>query len=343
MLGCGSCSLSRRHSQADPGKHTVAMAEMTGLVENPQGESKAEDGQTAEPRCSLSQLEDNLSEANVQLAEVEKSQAEINAIRLQAESSHLSWEHEEAQSRLNQNIYIMISLTLQANDVKRQWMKSQRTKLTVRLPVAEETAESLQAWVASTEKTRQRLQKEVEDLRVDLEKTRNPAIQEHIQHQPDQLRASTEIPGSLSVRLKKVNCFACSSIWLRLKLTLTEEHEKEEFETTRNNHQHATESLQASLETGAKGSAEALRLKKMDTDLSSMEMHLDCANTNHSELLRTLNKLQQHVKDLRIERAEDACWHKEQLQTEREEEQTGLEGSERSRKLLEQAEVMEKT
>lgn len=46
--------------------------------------------------------------------------------------------------------------------------------------------------------------------------------------------------------------------------------------------------------------------------------------------------------DLRIERAEDACWHKEQLQTEREEEQTGLEGSERSRKPLEQAEVMEK-
>ncbi|KAK2543630.1 hypothetical protein Q9966_002496 [Columba livia] len=279
MLGCGSCFLSRRNSPADPGKHTVAMAEMTGLVENPQGESKAEDGQTGhqcrddDPSESLkslqkSQLEDNLSEANVQLAEVEKSQAEINAIRLQAESSHLSWEHEEAQSRLNQNIYIMISLTLQANDVKRQWMKSQR--------------------------------------------------------------------------LKKVNCFACSSIWLRLKLTLTEEHKKEEFETTRNNHQHATESLQASLETGAKGSAEALRLKKMDTDLSSMEMHLDCANTNHSELLRTLNKLQQHVKDLRIERAEDACWHKEQLQTEREEEQTGLEGSECSRKPLEQAEVMEK-
>lgn len=69
----------------------------------------------------------------------------------------------------------------------------------MRLSVAEETAESLQAGVASTEKTRQRLQKEVEDLRVDLEKTRNPAIQEHIQHQPDQLRASTEIPGSLSV------------------------------------------------------------------------------------------------------------------------------------------------
>lgn len=38
---------------------------------------------------------------------------------------------------------------------------------------------------------------------------------------------------TLLCRLKKVNCFACSSIWLRLKLTLTEEHEKEEFETTR--------------------------------------------------------------------------------------------------------------
>lgn len=57
---------------------------------------------------------------------------------------------------------------------------SLRTKLAVRLQEAEKTAESVQAWVANMGKTRQRLQKVVEDLTVDLEKARNPAIQECI-------------------------------------------------------------------------------------------------------------------------------------------------------------------
>jgi len=51
------------------------------------------------------------------------------------------------------------------------------------------------------EKTRQRLQKEVEVLTIDLEKARNPAVQECIQHKPDQqdLRPGTGRPGSISV------------------------------------------------------------------------------------------------------------------------------------------------
>lgn len=61
---------------------------------------------------------------------------------------------------------------------------SLRTKLAVKLQEAEVTAESVQAWVANTEKTKQRLQNK--DLTVDLEKARNPAIQECIQHKPDQ-------------------------------------------------------------------------------------------------------------------------------------------------------------
>lgn len=54
----------------------------------------------------------------------------------------------------------------------------------MKLQEAEVTAESVQAWVANTEKTKQRLQNK--DLTVDLEKARNPAIQECIQHKPDQ-------------------------------------------------------------------------------------------------------------------------------------------------------------
>lgn len=57
------------------------------------------------------------------------------------------------------------------------------------------------------------------------------------------------------------------------------------------------ESLQASLESEAKGRAEALRMKKkMETDLNEMEIQLDHANKNNSELVKTLKKLQQQIK-----------------------------------------------
>ncbi|XP_059935362.1 myosin-16 [Mesoplodon densirostris] len=131
-------------------------------------------------------------------------------------------------------------------------------------------------------------------------------------------------------------------------------HEKEEeFEATRKNHQRAIESLQASLEAEAKGRAEALRLKKkMETDLNEMEIQLDHANKNNSELVKTLKRLQQQIKDLQIQMDEDARQHgelREQhnlqerrlslLQTELDELRLALEGSERSRKLLEQEAV----
>lgn len=67
--------------------------------------------------------------------------------------------------------------------------------------------------------------------------------------------------------------------------------------TCRKNHQRPNESLQASLEAEAKGWAEALRLKKkMETDLNEMEIQLDHANKNNSELVKTLKRLQQQIK-----------------------------------------------
>ncbi|KAL2100734.1 hypothetical protein ACEWY4_002495 [Coilia grayii] len=128
-------------------------------------------------------------------------------------------------------------------------------------------------------------------------------------------------------------------------------HEKEEeFEITRKNHQRTVESLQASLEAEAKGRAEALRMKKkMETDLNEMEIQLDHANKNNSELVKTLKKMQQQIKDMQMQMDEDARQHEELreqyslqerrlslLQTEMEEIRSGLEASERSRKVLEQ-------
>ncbi|KAM6121792.1 LOW QUALITY PROTEIN: uncharacterized protein MYH16 [Phoenicopterus ruber ruber] len=427
-------------------------------------------------------LEDILSEANAQLAEVEKSQAEINAIRLQGKfldsfvqcylplillfpyissnsgspALQLSWEHKEAQSRLNQIVYIKSSLTSQADDLRQLdeesksctaavvsladtkrhldlmkepeeeskaelqclvsklntevtiWrtkyrtdaiertkeLEETKTALAVRLQEAQETAESVQARAANTEKTKQRLQKEAENLTVNLEKANaagaaldkkqrafdkmlaewqqktqelqvavdssqkeyttenfelktayeeslehlesmkkeNKALQEEIKDlinqlgeggksihelrkrrlelEKDELQvALEEAESSLEAEESKLICVQLKRA--QVKVDTDRRHEKEEFETTRNNHQHATESLQASLEIEA--DAEALRLKKIDTDLTSTEMQLDHTNRNNSELVRTLTKLPQHFKDLRIQ-ADDAAGQREELQ-----------------------------
>lgn len=73
------------------------------------------------------------------------------------------------------------------------------TKLSVGLREAEETAELVQVWAANMEKNKQRLQDELEDLTVDLEKARNPAIWECQQDKPalQDLRPGTGSPGSL--------------------------------------------------------------------------------------------------------------------------------------------------
>lgn len=66
--------------------------------------------------------------------------------------------------------------------------------------------------------------------------------------------------------------------------------------------------MQASLEAETKGRAEALRLKKkMETDLNEMEIQLDHANRNNSELVKTLKRLQQQMKVM--------IWEEEELIT----------------------------
>lgn len=63
----------------------------------------------------------------------------------------------------------------------------------------------------------------------------------------------------------------------------------------RKTHHRAVESLQASLEVKAKG--QALRLKKkIESDLNEIEIQLDHANKNNSELVKTLKRLQQQIK-----------------------------------------------
>ncbi|ETE60061.1 Myosin-7 [Ophiophagus hannah] len=253
-------------------------------------------------------------------------------------------------------------------------LEETKRKLTARLQEAEETAETAQARVASMEKYKQKLQMEVEDLTLDLEKA-NAACAvldkkqrafdkmlsewqqkcEELQleeikdlidqlgeggrsvHELQKMKKKLEIEkDELQVALEEAESSleVEESKLIRIQLELAQVkadidrriHEKEEeFEAT-------------SLELEAKGRAEALRLKKkMETDLNEMEIQLDHANKNNSEL------------DMQMQMDEDARQHEELreqynlqerrlslLQTELEEVRTGLEGSERSRKLIEQ-------
>ncbi|XP_050929630.1 myosin-16 [Lates calcarifer] len=184
-------------------------------------------------------LEDNLVEANARLAEMERTQTELNTakIHLTAENNDLSRELQDVQSKLTQVTRLKASLTSQIDELKRQvdeeskgrntavvglanarhdlslvreqleeeleargelqrlvsklnadvtsWrtkyetdaihrteeLEETKRKLAVRLQEAEEAAEAAQARAASLEKVKQRLQGEVEDLTIDLEKS----------------------------------------------------------------------------------------------------------------------------------------------------------------------------
>lgn len=66
---------------------------------------------------------------------------------------------------------------------------------------------------------------------------------------------------------------------------------------TRRNHQHAIESMQATLDAEAKSRNEAIRVKKkMEGDLNEMEVQLNHANRLATESQKMVRNLQTQVK-----------------------------------------------
>ncbi|KAM9583763.1 LOW QUALITY PROTEIN: uncharacterized protein MYH16 [Trichechus inunguis] len=224
--------------------------------------------------------------------------------------------------------------------------------------------ESFQDHLESVKKENKTLQRESEEIKDLIDQLGEGGRSVHelqklkkkLEIEKEELQvALEEVESSLEVKDSKVIRIQLELAQVKADIDQRIHEKEEEFEATRKNHQRTIESLQASLEAEAKGWAEALRLKKkMETDLDEMEIQLDHANKNNSELVRTLKRLQQ-IKDLQVQMDEDTWQHEELrkqknlqewrlslLQTELEEVRSALEGSERSRKLLEQ-EVMEIT
>ncbi|XP_053186083.1 myosin-7-like [Scomber japonicus] len=124
----------------------------------------------------------------------------------------------------------------------------------------------------------------------------------------------------------------------------------EEMEQAKRNQQRVVDTLQSSLESETRSRNEALRLKKkMEGDLNEMEIQLSQANRQAAEAQKQLKSIHTHLKDSQLQlddalRANDDL--KENiaiverrnnlLQAEVEELRSGLEQTERVRKLAEQ-------
>ncbi|XP_062284525.1 myosin-7-like [Scomber scombrus] len=124
----------------------------------------------------------------------------------------------------------------------------------------------------------------------------------------------------------------------------------EEMEQAKRNQQRVVDTLQSSLESETRSRNEALRLKKkMEGDLNEMEIQLSQANRQAAEAQKQLKSIHTHLKDSQLHlddslRANDDL--KENiaiverrnnlLQAEVEELRSGLEQTERGRKLAEQ-------
>ncbi|XP_042858235.1 myosin heavy chain, muscle-like, partial [Penaeus japonicus] len=74
---------------------------------------------------------------------------------------------------------------------------------------------------------------------------------------------------------------------------------EEEFEHTRKNHQRALESMKASLEAEVKSKAEVLRIKKrLESDISELEVSIDHSNKAYSDLQTQVKKLQGETREM---------------------------------------------
>ncbi|XGW09174.1 hypothetical protein V3C99_011464 [Haemonchus contortus] len=166
---------------------------------------------------------------------------------------------------------------------------------------------------------------------------------EELQHALDEAEAALEAEESKVLRAQVEVSQIRSEIEKRIQ------EKEEEFENTRKNHQRAMDSMQASLETEAKGKAELLRVKKkLEADINELEIALDHANKANADAQKNLKRYQEQIRELQLQVEEEQRQRDEireqffnaekratLLQSEKEELLVSNESSERARKQAE--------
>uniref|UniRef100_A0A7E4ZQZ6 Myosin-3 n=1 Tax=Panagrellus redivivus TaxID=6233 RepID=A0A7E4ZQZ6_PANRE len=166
---------------------------------------------------------------------------------------------------------------------------------------------------------------------------------EELQHALDEAEAALEAEESKVLRAQVEVSQIRSEIEKRIQ------EKEEEFENTRKNHARAIDSMQASLETEARGKAELLRVKKkLEADINELEIALDHANKANADAQKNLKRHQEQIRELQLQVEEEQRSRddiREQylnaekratlLQSEKEEILVALEQAERARKQAE--------
>uniref|UniRef100_A0AAF5I0Q2 Myosin motor domain-containing protein n=1 Tax=Strongyloides stercoralis TaxID=6248 RepID=A0AAF5I0Q2_STRER len=145
--------------------------------------------------------------------------------------------------------------------------------------------------VHELQKIRRRLEMEKEELQTALEDAEAALEAE----ESKVMRAQIEVTQIRSEIEKRLN------------------EKEEEFENTRKNHQRALESMQASLETEARGRTELLKMKKkLESDINELEIALDHASKANIDAQKNIKRYQDNVRELQTQ-LEEEQHHKEEL------------------------------
>merc|ERR1711953_38258 len=176
-------------------------------------------------------------------------------------------------------------------------------------------------------------------------------IRKRLEAEKMELQAALEeAEGALEQEENKVLRAQLELTQVRQEIERRIGEKEEEFLSTKKNFQKAVDGMQGALETGSKGKAEAIRMKKkLESDVSELETALEHANASNQDTQKTIKKYHQQIRESQ-QRLEDEQRTKEvvrdqllaserkahSMQNALEEARTLLEQSDRARRVTEQ-------
>merc|ERR1712241_567540 len=153
--------------------------------------------------------------------------------------------------------------------------------------------------------------------------------------------ALSEAEGALEQEENKVPRAQLELTQVRQEIERRIGEKEEEFESTRKNFTKAVDSIQGALEVESKGKAEALRMKKkLEADVTELEMSLEHANAANQETQKTIKRYHLQIREAQTkledeQRVKEVC--RDQLLAAERKAHTMQNALEEARTLLEQA------
>ncbi|VDK27060.1 unnamed protein product [Gongylonema pulchrum] len=211
-------------------------------------------------------------------------------------------------------------------------LEEARRKLLSKIQEMQEALDAANNRIGSLEKTRDRLAQELEDSQLDVDKAEslrreNKMLAQELKDLTEQLgeggknvhdlqkqkrrlemekdelqQALDDAEAALEAEENKVLRAQVEIAQVRSEIEKRLTEKEEEFENTRKNHQRALESMQASLEAESKGRSDLLRMKKkLESDISELEIALDHANRANVDAQKNAKRYQDNVRELQAQ------------------------------------------